>query len=245
MKKGLFAAALLLTLGLVGCANKEATSSKQPESKPASSSQKAESSKESVVSSTPKSSEAPASSSAAPVAKEHKWVKGNVVKNSDQKDCTNYTCSDAGCDALRVEIAITDASTGADNIESSGKLKKSATIAWKIVAPKAGTATLQFCVKYGQSGSSLTDDVRNTFWGNYQGGPGDYLVNVGETPATVLVNSTITYEESGVTEEGAYINFATVQVAQGENTISLTTPKDQYYRNAFINNVALVFEATK
>lgn len=244
MKKLLPLVALLSAMALVGCAEKPAASTPAKES--ATSSVKAEESKapatsvaKSEESKAPAVSSAPAASTPAtstPAGHAHAWTEGAAGTNADGKALTNSTCT---CGAAKVEMALADASTGADNIEASGKLKKASTITWKVVAPKAGNATLQFFVKYGQTGTSLTDEVKNTIWGAYSGGPGTYDVKVGETAATVLVNEK-SYDTTGVTAEGAFIDFATFSVVAGENVISLTTPSDQYYRNVFSGNLALI-----
>lgn len=224
-------------MALVGCGTAESSAS-TPASQPTSSA-KSEAPKSSAPA-TSKSSEAPKSSSApatsAPAAHAHAWTAGAPTTNADGKNLTNSTCT---CGAAKVEIAITDASSGASDIGADGKLGKGKTFTWKFAAPKAGNATLQFCVKYGQSADNMTDSVRNTIWGNSGNGQGEYTVKNGTADATVLINSK-TYTETGVTEEGAYIDFATLAVTAGENVISLTTPSDQYYRNCFINNVALI-----
>lgn len=221
----------LTVLALSACGGGDAKSSETP----AKSSEAPASSE--VSSAAPKSSEAPKSSSKAEEHK-HAWTKGDDTTNADGKKLINSTCT---CGAAKVEIAITDASTGASDIGSDGKLGKAKTFEWKIVAPKAGNATVQFCVAYGQKGDSLTDQVRQTIWGNSGSGVNPYIVKSGSTEGTVLVNEK-QYEETGVTADGAYIDFAKVTVVQGENVISLTTPVDQYYRNCFINNVALIIE---
>lgn len=233
MKKIFPLVALLSAMALVGCGTESSAST--PASEPAAStkSEAPKSSTESKASEAPKSS-APAAST--PAAHAHTWTAGAATTNADSKNLANATCT---CGAAKVEIAITDASSGATDIGEDGKLGKEKSFTWKFVAPKAGNATLQFCVKYGQPADKMSDDVRNTIWGNGQKGNGNYEVKNGETAATVLISGK-TYAETGVTEEGAYIDFATMAVTAGENVISLTTPSDQYYRNCFINNVALI-----
>lgn len=228
MKKLFPLVALLSAMALVGCGAAESSAS-TPASAPATSSKPAESKPASSVSS--KSSEAPKSSTPAHA---HTWTAGAPTTNADGKALKNSTCT---CGAAKVEIAITDASSGASDIGDTGKLGKNKTFTWKFVAPKAGNATLQFFMKYGQT--DVTDSVRNTIWGNSGDGQQPYTVKNGETAATVLIDGK-TYEETGVTIEGAYVDFATMAVTAGENVVSLTTPSDQYYRNCFINDVALV-----
>ena len=232
MKKLFPLVALLSAMALVGCGTESSASTSASES---SASTKSEAPKSSSTSASSKSSEAPKSSST-PAAHAHTWTAGAPTTNADTKNLTNATCA---CGAAKVEIAVTDASSGASDIGSDGKLGKGKSFTWKFVAPKAGNATLQFCVKYGQSAENMTDSVRNTIWGNSGDGQKPYTVKNGETAATVLINEK-TYSETGVTEEGAYIDFATMTVTAGENAVTLTTPSDQYYRNCFINNVALI-----
>lgn len=235
MKKLLPLAALLSAMALVGCGETPAASSPAKSSASTSTSKTLSSTTSKASSST---TSAPATSTTSAASQGEAWVKGADTKNSDDKTLTNYTLGTKA----KVEIAITDASSGATDIGTDGKLGKGKTFTWKIVAPKAGNAKLQFCVKYGQSADNMSDSVRGTIWGNSGDGQQNYIVKNGTAEATVLVNGK-TYQETGVGEgEGAYVDFATMAVTAGECVISLTTPSDQYYRNCFINNVALIIE---
>lgn len=168
----------------------------------------------------------------------HNFSAGTSSKNADDKEILTSSCT--RCGKQSVSIAFADASIGADNRESSGKLKKGSSFTWKIPMPKAGNVTLQFFIKYGQSGEKLTDEVRETVWGKSGDGQNPYTIKNGETEATVLVNEK-QYQETGVTADGAYVDFATFAVTAGENVITFTTPSDQYYRNIWDNNVVLVY----
>jgi len=173
------------------------------------------------------------------VCTEHTWVAGATVKNSSQKDCLNFSCSK--CSSLKVEFALADA-TGYDQV-SSGKLAKGGTLTWKVVAPKAGTVSFQVYCKYGQSGTSLTNEVKETIWGKSGDGDNKYTVKVGEGDAVDAKVNGKSYQETGLKadESSCFIDFADITVAQGENTISLYSP-NQYYRNVFSGNFAIVYK---
>ena len=237
MKSKLFisvAALGLLIGGLVGCngnkSSEEQKSSQTPASsepaKPSSSSVAPSSSSQAPSSSS--SSATPSSSSQAP-AHEHNYAKvGESVKNADQKDVYVMECADK--DDKYIAIAFADYSAidaDFDSAAVASKYKevdesiwedahmlaktKGTTISWKINLDKAiegAKLSLGVTSTYASHGST---DMASQF---------SVKVNDGALAAASLTG---TYTENGLDpSKRTYLEFATINLAAGENTITLS-----------------------
>ena len=237
MKSKLFisvAALGLLIGGLVGCngnkSSEEQKSSQAPASsepaKPSSSSVAPSSSSQAPSSSS--SSATPSSSSQAP-AHEHSYAKvGESVKNADQKDVYVMECADK--DDKYIAIAFADYSAidaDFDSAAVASKYKevdesiwedahmlaktKGTTISWKINLDKAiegAKLSLGVTSTYASHGST---DMASQF---------SVKVNDGALAAASLTG---TYTENGLDpSKRTYLEFATINLAAGENTITLS-----------------------
>ena len=237
MKSKLFisvAALGLLIGGLVGCngnkSSEEQKSSQAPASsepaKPSSSSVAPSSSSQAPSSSS--SSATPSSSSQAP-AHEHNYAKvGESVKNADQKDVYVMECADK--DDKYIAIAFADYSAidaDFDSAAVASKYKevdesiwedahmlaktKGTTISWKINLDKAiegAKLSLGVTSTYASHGST---DMASQF---------SVKVNDGALAAASITG---TYTENGLDpSKRTYLEFATINLAAGENTITLS-----------------------
>ena len=237
MKSKLFisvAALGLLIGGLVGCngnkSSEEQKSSQAPASsepaKPSSSSVAPSSSSQAPSSSS--SSAAPSSSSQAP-AHEHSYAKvGESVKNADQKDVYVMDCADK--DDKYIAIAFADYSAidaDFDSAAVASKYKevdesiwedahmlaktKGTTISWKINLDKAiegAKLSLGVTSTYASHGST---DMASQF---------SVKVNDGALAAASITG---TYTENGLDpSKRTYLEFATINLVAGENTITLS-----------------------
>ena len=237
MKSKLFisvAALGLLIGGLVGCngnkSSEEQKSSQAPASsepaKPSSSSVAPSSSSQAPSSSS--SSAAPSSSSQAP-AHEHSYAKvGESVKNADQKDVYVMECADK--DDKYIAIAFADYSAidaDFDSAAVASKYKevdesiwedahmlaktKGTTISWKINLDKAiegAKLSLGVTSTYASHGST---DMASQF---------SVKVNDGALAAASITG---TYTENGLDpSKRTYLEFATINLVAGENTITLS-----------------------
>ena len=237
MKSKLFisvAALGLLIGGLVGCngnkSSEEQKSSQAPASsepaKPSSSSVAPSSSSQAPSSSS--SSATPSSSSQAP-AHEHSYAKvGESVKNADGKDVYVMECADK--DDKYIAIAFADYSAidaDFDSAAVASKYKevdesiwedahmlaktKGTTISWKINLDKAiegAKLSLGVTSTYASHG---TTDMASQF---------SVKVNDGALAAASLTG---TYTENGLDpSKRTYLEFATINLVAGENTITLS-----------------------
>lgn len=153
--------------------------------------------------------------------------------NSDGKVIKNYECS---CGGKVAGIAITDAASGADRIESDGKIKTNSTITWKIVAPQAGACTMMMAAKLSSAylGQNPTPDTP------FNSG---YSIKAGSTAGTCTIGGK--HYESDLNMNGTdyvYFEIGTLTVEAGENVIELKTPSSQNFRACFGGEVRLVFE---
>ena len=168
-----------------------------------------------------------------PNAHVHSFSAAADGANSDGKVIKNYTCT---CGGKIAGIALTDAASGADRIESDGKIKTSSTITWKIVAPQAGACTLMMAAKL--SSSYLGANPRPTT--SFNSG---YSIKAGETAGTVTFSGKQYEADLNMNgEDFVYFEVGTLTVEEGENVIELKTPSSQNYRACFGGEVRLVFE---
>ena len=229
MKKFLPMLSLMAAMTLVACGPKD-TSSKAANTSKQTTSQKSSSKASSAAS----SKSATPSTSAAPVH-EHTWTPATDGVNSDGQVIKNYTCT---CGAKAAGIALTDCvADDAGNIAADGKIKLSSTTRWKIVAPKAGTATLMMAAKLSSAFVDAGSPSDTAFMNTYE-------IKAGDTAGEVtFIGKTYTGDLGFNDTDLKYYEVGTLTVAEGENVISFTTPSQQYYRLCNGGEVRLVFAA--
>jgi hypothetical protein len=214
----------LLLSGLVGCGNKP---SEQPVSKPEESSQKSEDPKPSSEEQKP-SSETPQPSSEAPVH-EHVYAQvGEAEKNADDKEVKLYECE--AKDSRYIGIAFVDYSAIDAAFDSAANASKYAEVDASIwddahmLAKTKGTGiSWKINVDKAIEGAKLSLGLTSTYDSHSStdmAGQFKVKVNDGET---VNASITGTYADNGLApSKRTYVEFATINLVAGENTIRLT-----------------------
>lgn len=224
MKKVLPIISLMAAMTLVACGGGKKSEAAKSSSKAPTTQESAKPSSQAPSSQTP--------SSEAPGVHTHNWVAGTPGTNSAGKTIKNYTCT---CGKVAAGIDLRDIDAASDGtFGDDGKMSLSKTFVWKIVAPKAGTVSIQMAAKL----SSAYVDAAPTGIKFLDG----YELKVNDAAGTLtMVGKEYEADLNFNGNTATYYEVGTATVNQGENTISLKLPGTQHYRLCHEGEVRIIF----